>query len=315
MSVRSLIIVAVDGSPETEPTVEYAVSLAKARSADLHAIQVVPRRRRLWVAPQHDSELEARLRSLQASADVEGVLFRIVTLRGAPESVIAAYAQLNAVSLIVVGRHFGASPLWRNAAVASRLSRLSPVPVIVVPKPLGRMEPASVQRILVAIDFTVASAFALRTAVELAKRHGAHLTLLHSTGAPLDMEFSAAEALRVLDQLDSDAKVIVEHLKTKALALGSRDADALVVTGDAHRGIVDAAATTAADLIVMGVAPRTWMEEATFGSTLRQVVRHAKIPVFVVPVVAGAHEWIDEVNDEDTLTAPAPAQPRARYVA
>ena len=40
--VHSFARAAVDGSPETERTVEYAVSLGSTRGAELHAVQVVP---------------------------------------------------------------------------------------------------------------------------------------------------------------------------------------------------------------------------------------------------------------------------------
>ena len=39
-------------------------------------------------------------------------------------------------------------------------------------------------------------------------------------------------------------------------------------------------------------APRSRFDEMLFGSTLRGVVRRASCPVLVVPVIAGAHEWI-----------------------
>src|SRR4029079_8611050 len=93
-------------------------------------------------------------------------------------------------------------------------------------------------------------------------------------------------------------KVLSGWLKRKALALGHRDAEPVVVTGDASFGIIETAASTAADLIVMGVPLRTRIDEAVAGSTLRAVLRRATQPVLALPVVAGAHEWIDEVPDD-----------------
>ena len=82
---RSLIVVPVDGSPETERTVRYAVSIAKRRGADVHVIQVVDRRSgTLWRAPESERRLRARLRALRPAAEQEGVSVRIVTLRGEP---------------------------------------------------------------------------------------------------------------------------------------------------------------------------------------------------------------------------------------
>jgi nucleotide-binding universal stress UspA family protein len=304
------VIVPVDGSPETERTVEYAVSIARERAADLHAIQVVARDGGLWVAPENETKLRARLRALRPSVESEGVSFRIVTMRGAPERVIAAYAQLNGASLIVVGRNFRSSRFWRNPVVASRLSRSSPVPVTVVPPRMAGAARVSLKRIVAAVDFTVASAIALRTAVDLSKRHRASLTILHAMEAPRHMVFSGGEAWRLVKGLPAQAKVLADRLKRKALAVGSGAAEPVVVTGDAHRGIVETATETAADLIVMGVAPRTWLDEAVSGSTLRGVLRRAKTPVLVVPVIAGAHEWIEEVHYEDTVSTRLSAMTR-----
>ena len=315
MSVRSLVIVPVDGSPETERTVEYAVSIARARAADLQAIQVVPRGGRLWVAPENETKLRARLRKLRPLAESEGVSFRIVTLRGTPEGAIPAYAQLAGANLIVVGRNYATSRLWRSIAVTSRLSRLSPVPVVVVPPRSVKTPSLSLKRIVAAVDFTVGSAIALRTAVDLSKRHGASLTILHAMAAPHRMVVSGGEAWRLVQRLPADAQVLADRLKRKANAFGSGTANPVVVTGDADRGIVEAATQTAADLIVMGVAPRTWIDEAVSGSTLRGVLRRAKTPVLVLPVIAGAHEWIDAVNEEEAFTIPSTADTMTRRAA
>lgn len=315
VSFRSLVIVAVDDSPETERTVEYAVSVAGTRAAELHAVQVVPHDGALWSAPENETTLRARLRALRPYAESAGVSLRIVTLRGQPESAIPAYAQLAGATLIVVGRNYSTSGLWRSIAVTSRLSRLSPVPVVVIPPRLVKTASLSLKRIVAAVDFTVGSAIALRTAVDLSKRHGASLTILHAMAAPHRMVVSGGEAWRLVQQLPADAKVLAERLKRKANAFGSDMADPVVVTGDADRGIVETATETAADLIVMGVAPRTWIDEVVSGSTLRGVLRRAKTPVLVLPVIAGAHEWIDAVNEEEAFTIPSTADTMARRAA
>jgi nucleotide-binding universal stress UspA family protein len=295
---RSLIVVPVDGSPETERTVQYAVSVARRRGAEIHVIQVVDRRSgTLWRAPESERRLRARLRAVRLAVEQEGVSLRIVTLRGDRLSVIPAYAQLNAASLIVVGHRYGSSRLWRNSGVASRLSRSSPVPVLVVPA----LEPAAVNRvsrILAAVDFTVSSAIALRTAADWSKRHGARVTMLHAMD-PLDqMALSGGEAWRLVQQLPAEVTVLSKRLKRKAASLGCVDAEPVVVTGDAFRGIVTTAKETSADLIVMGVAPRGRFDEVLSGSTLRAVLRRATVPVLVVPVVGGGHEWIEDVQED-----------------
>jgi len=313
VSKRSLIIVPVDGSQETEHMVRYALSIAKQRGADVHAVQVVRRNGRLWFAPENEKSLRTRLRALRPAAAGEGVFLRIVTLRGTPERVIPAYAQVVAASLVVVGNHFGSSRLWRNSSVSRRLSRSSPVPVLVVPVGADA-EAQPPNRIVAAVDLTVASAIALRTAAELAKRHGAHLTILHAMEPPEHMVFSGGEAWRLVQRLPVNAELRSEVLKRTARAHGAPNAEPVVATGDAHRLIVDTVTETAADLIVMGVAPRSWMDEMVSGSTLRAVLRHATVPVLVVPVVAGDYEWVDEVH-EGSAHAPSTADGMVRRAA
>jgi len=302
MSVRPIVIVPVDESPDTEPTVEYAASVARARAADLHAIQVVPREGGLWVAPRNEIKLRARLRAMRASVERDGVSLRIVTLRGAPEGAIAGYAHLRAAVLTVVDRHYGSSRLWRSTSVTSRLSRRSPIPVLVVSRRMSNRATFSIKRIVAAVDCTVASVMSLRSAVELARKHDASLTMVHAIQPLRHMVVTGSEAWRVMTALQTDARVIAGRLKKKARAFGAKDAESMVVTGDAHRGIVRAVAATAADLVVMGVAPSRPIEELVFGSTLRAVLRRASVPTLVLPVVDGARDWIDKRDDASDLS-------------
>jgi nucleotide-binding universal stress UspA family protein len=117
-----------------------------------------------------------------------------------------------------------------------------------------------------------------------------------------------------MQRLPADVKVLSKRLKRKAMALGFADAEPVVVTGDAYGGIVGTAKETNADLIVMGVAPRTRFDEAMSGSTLRAVLRRATVPILVVPVVGGAYEWIDSVP-EDALNAPPTSAESVRHAA
>lgn len=309
MSNRPIIIVPVDGSRETELTVHSALTIARSAAADVHAVHVVSRAEGRWSGHQADNGLEARLRTLRSSAEREGVRLRIVTLRGRPERVIPAHAQLNAALAIVVGRDYGTSRFWRNGAVASRMSRSSPVPVFVLPAPgarsVERAAPLSLHRIMVAVDFNVASVVALRTAADLAKRHGARLTMVHAMSFPRQMVFSGGEAARLVSQLPAAASAIAARLKRKVRTLGVAEAEPVVATGVPHRTIIDAAASGDADLIVMGVAPRTAFDEAAFGSTLRAVLRRVTIPVLVVPVIAGRQSWPEHANGRDGFSIDA----------
>ena len=160
----------------------------------------------------------------------------------------------------------------------------------------------------------MASAIALRTAVDLSNRHRAHLTILQAMELPEHMVFSGGESWRLVQRLPVDAELRSEVLKRTARAYGAPNAEPVVATGDAHRLIVETVTKSAADLIVMGVAPRSWMDEIVSGSTLRAVPRHATAPVLVIPVVAGDCEWVDEVQ-QDSVRIPSTADGMARRAA
>jgi nucleotide-binding universal stress UspA family protein len=178
----------------------------------------------------------------------------------------------------------------------STLSRVSPAPVLVLPAHAraDKTIPVSFSHIVSAVDFTVASAVAVRTVLGLVRRTGARLTLVHAlTNASHPMTFSASEGGRAARTMTGRADEVAKHLRRKvATDLGIR-VDARVTTGDPHRVILNIAAEVKADLIVMGVPPRTRVDEVLSGSTLRSVLRRAKIPVLVLPVPAGAYDWLE----------------------
>ncbi len=105
-----------------------------------------------------------------------------VAYRGDAIKIIASYAQLTKARLLVIDKHYGTSRWRRNTRIVSTLSRAAPAPVLVLP-PQQRSEKnksLSFGHIVSAVDFTVASAVAVRTVLDLIRRTGARLTLVHA---------------------------------------------------------------------------------------------------------------------------------------
>ena len=303
---RQLVLVAIDHATDVERTMAFALRTAKAREADAHAIQVVPHRAMylehradLWAFESHDDRgvaIGSRFTSMTRSADHDGVRVQRVTLRGEPERVIPAYAQLYEASVLVVERDYGSSRFWRNGRVVNELARRSPMPVLVLPKRRKtERDESRPRRILTPVDFSIASAVALRTAVELARRHGARITLLHTLNdVTRHMTFSGGGAWEVIRRLPAQKEAAAERLRRKAAFFGANDVDTEVATGLADGAILEITRRSDPDLIVMGSAHRSWLDRMLFGSTLRRVLRRSTVPVLVVPVVAGAHAWPNE---------------------
>jgi nucleotide-binding universal stress UspA family protein len=129
-------------------------------------------------------------------------------------------------------------------------------------------------RFLVATDLSERSARALRRAAVLAARHEAELIAVHvvDDDQPARMvEVERREAAALLD----DA--------IKALNLpGSVRARNLVVTGNPFDGVLRAAASENADLVVMGSHRRRLLANVFVGTTAERVIRHGTRPVLMV---------------------------------
>lgn len=233
----------------------------------------------LW-ATEQGGRGPARSRDNEAPKR-EGAAIRTVRVRGKAEAIIPAYAQRVGARAIVVERTYGTPRIWRSAAVVS-LSRSSPVPVLVLPTQAHAVDRAAlgdINRVVVGVDSSVASAVALRTGMGLARRHYARLTMLHALkNVPEHMVFSGSEAWRVMQRLPAQERQMAGHLRQRAALLGDSNAQAQVVTGDLSSAIV-------------------------LGSTLRTVLRRARTPVLVVPVIGGAEQWYEGTFGEDAIRA------------
>jgi nucleotide-binding universal stress UspA family protein len=303
---RQVVLVAIDHATDMERVMSVALSAARTREADVEVIQVRPHRtvaiddrtgpRTYEPHTDHGIDIRSRLASMPRADGDDGVRVRSVTLRGEPERVIPAYAQLHQAAMLVVQRDFGSSRFWRHGRVVDDVARRSAIPLLVVPtrEPRERDEPG-LRRIVTAVDSSIASAVGLRTAVNLARRHGARVTLVHALKeVPQHMVLSGSEAWELVRRLPAQAAGVAERLRRRASLFGAHDVDTEVSTGAADAAILEVAARHDADLVVMGIAHRSWLDRLLSGSILRRVLRRATVPVLVVPVVAGAHGWPDE---------------------
>ncbi|MCB2214550.1 universal stress protein [Desulfofustis glycolicus] len=152
--------------------------------------------------------------------------------------------------------------------------------------------------ILYATDLGKHTRPVFRTAISLARRYEADITMLHVV-EPMS---SAAQAIVETYLTDVDAKKIFQDnmrlvLKTMKSRLEkfcqeeeqSRDRqdirvkELLVISGRPSEEIIKAAQKHQADLIVMGKSTRRIFGTDIVGSTARRVPRYATIPVIIVP--------------------------------
>lgn len=143
-----------------------------------------------------------------------------------------------------------------------------------------------IRRILVPLDFSPPSDQALQYGAALAEEFGASIVLLHVveerlvTG-PLPAEVYLGELPKVREDLVKEAQTrLMKSLETLN-ARGIAATGEVLVGGPSHV-ILDQAANTGVDLIVMGTHGRTGLTHLLIGSVAERVIRHAPCPVFVV---------------------------------
>ena len=231
---RSVVIVPVERATDVARVVRVATAIA-ASPVDVHLVQVMTADG-LWAMEQEGRGPAAWSPGTRSAPAREGAAIRTVRVRGKAEAIIPAYAQLVGARAIIVERDYGTPRIWRSAAVVRRLSRSSPVPVLVLPAQgpaLDRVARGDISRVVVAVDSSVGSAVALRTGVALARRHDARLTMLHAIkNVPEHMVFSGSEAWRVMQRLPAQERQMAGQLRQRAALLGDTNAQAQVVTGD-----------------------------------------------------------------------------------
>jgi len=300
---RPTYVVPLETSREMDGTIVAAVALAKHGGATVDLLEIVPPQRpshldeyRRHRSPRTaDMDIRTRAKAVRREGHHSSGI-RTVSHPGKAAEIIPSYAQLEGAALIIVGKHYG-TPKWRRSATfVSSLSRSAPVPVLVLPTGFRPAKTSlAFQRIVSAVDFTVASAVAVRTVIDMARRTHASVTLVHALNAAARRSVaSASHGLELARRVRGEAVAVAKRLRRKLPSSCQLKVDARVEPGGADRAILGVAAEVDADLIVMGVPPRGRLDEVVFGSTLRQVLRRAKVPVLVVPVPAGEQRWLDD---------------------
>ena len=297
------ILVAVELSESRDAAFDRALLLARGWNGELYLLHVRPPRPvSRFAITGEDLELErseaeqSHLRALVRSAKNDGVQLQVISTEGDPAAAIAAYAHLVVADLIVVGRDFGSSRLWRSPRVAATVGRSAPVPVLIVPSrkaaPPSPVTPF--KKVVVAVDFTVASAVALRVATDVIEQGNGRGTVVHALPYASPMAFSGSEAFLVIDDLRGQTAQAEARLRGTIPAAASHLVTPRVIGGAAGQAILDVAADVDADLVVMGIPRRNRLDELFFGSTFRRVVHRSLRPILAIPVAAGAYRWAGE---------------------
>ncbi len=149
----------------------------------------------------------------------------------------------------------------------------------------------SIQRILVAVDFSAESELAIQTAFTMARAFDAVITLLHVHELPSMMNpiVPGADNLTDAKLLRSAAEAQIATLRgrlqgrdPRAAVGGGVTIETAVEGGEPADVIIECARTGGFDMIVMGTHGRTGLRRLLVGSVAEAVIRAAPCPVVTV---------------------------------
>lgn len=275
------LLVCTDGSAYGEAACDYGLFFARALNARLTALHVLDIRliegplmadvsgmigaaEYFASMPQFKALMEEKgntiCRTFAGRADAAGVAADCCVDTGHPFHVIMHRAQ--DCDLLIVGRRGENEPHGRDliGSVAERVMRRAPKPCLVTPLPFK-----PVTHVLAATDGSPLATKAAETAAALAAALGVRLTVV-----------SVAEVTdRIIAQHTADEAA--QRARTHLAAVETR-----VCGGEAAEGILETAAATGADLVVMGAHSHTRVREWFVGCTTLRILADSALPALLV---------------------------------
>ena len=140
------------------------------------------------------------------------------------------------------------------------------------------------RHVLAPTDFSEYSKKAVAYALELARKFGAKLTILHVIELPpypVEGYVTPNLSQTFMDDLERQATTDLAQVTPEAEAAGVEVAR-VVGVGTPYRKIIDTAEAEQVDLIVMATAGRTGFSHLIMGSIAERVVRTASCPVLTI---------------------------------
>jgi nucleotide-binding universal stress UspA family protein len=273
------ILVAVNSPTGPDAAFERALPLARSAGAELYLLHAVPLHQPFSF---YGADRLERMADLRKRAEDAGVRVHTVEQHGDAADIIELHADAREVDLIVMGGE--ARRGWRpRSSVAEKVVRRTKVPALIVPSDVPDT-PTGFANVLVAVDLSPASQDVLRGAIALTAHEAERLTVMHSI-----------RGLEAADSVRNPARWKVPEYRIHAQEDARRTLEAVVAelpagidthvsvsTGSAARTILEHAAATDPDLVVVGRSRGFKL----LGSTALRVLRQNDRALLVVPSVA-----------------------------
>jgi nucleotide-binding universal stress UspA family protein len=282
------VIAGVDGSPEAEQALVWAVHDANLRGVPARAVYA-------WLPSGQAEEVE-RIAALTSVAELRDGIQREVA--GSVSAVIAESPTPDASVAVEVLYGHPTDKLIRTAgpdrllvlgsrgrggvagtllgSVSQTCAQYAKSSVIVV---RGRSENADVPRIVVGVDGSAESLVALRFAAEAATLRGGVLHVIHAWNIPYS-DYGAFTNWHVgQDAEDSARATLLDGTRRGLAAVTTPTMTQRLVEGPAHAALLDAA--VGADLLVVGSRGRGGWKGLLLGSVSLRCLTQSPCPVAV----------------------------------
>lgn len=153
----------------------------------------------------------------------------------------------------------------------------------------------SFRKIVVATDFSDTATAGVGWAVEIARAHDAHLTLVHAVDlAPPRPDYLPADA----DYGARLQEAARERLETAAAGIdssGIQQVHTRLLVGQPVEAILEVVDEIQAELVVLGTRGLSGLKHLLLGSTAERVVQHARCPVLTAHAGHGAPRKISSI--------------------
>jgi len=292
-SIETLLL-PTDGSHGALTGARFGIGLARALDAEIHVLSVIDTTlERLPVSADTEGSTAGGSPTAQSSVEAVETIARETDATlpvttaiedGVPHETIVEYATDHAVDGIVMGTK-GRTGLDRVllGSVTERVLRTTPVPLLAVPlEAAGTTATEDIcEDILLPTDGSEGAGVAVDWGIELAAEFDAMVHTLYSVDTtPLGLDSTPGETL---SQLEAHGRETLETVRTDAREAGI-SVSGTVTSGPPTRVILSYIHHNSVDLVVMGTRGRSGLSQQVFGSVTENVVRHAAVPVFCVPL-------------------------------
>jgi nucleotide-binding universal stress UspA family protein len=140
------------------------------------------------------------------------------------------------------------------------------------------------KHILVAYDFSERARVALQNGVELAKRFGSKLTVLHVRDSSVPVADESGDRLETTEEVDETREARLSRVCADAIADLENTHTEVIESDDIAETLCEYAKDRGVDLIVAGNQGISGIVRVLMGSVAEEIVRHAPCAVLIVRV-------------------------------